>query len=181
MPLDEPEPAPQLPPADPLAPYRRRATTLFTILVLVGIVGTVAVLGAMPSHGVFWVVIASIILFIATLLVVIAALCRRESWAVHAIAPICYVIVAAAVIRVVVALSQDTITIPLEGIGALMVLTRDHRAEHLPLLTDQGRWRVLLAVVAIAVAQVLRSASGPIADGGPFGLQPDALNLQLTM
>jgi hypothetical protein len=177
---EPPAPPPEVTPADPLEPYRRWATTLFTILVLVGIVGTVAVLGAMPSQAVFWVLVASVVLFIATLLVVMAALRRPEPWAVHAIAPICVVIVAAAVSRVAVALSQGTITIPLEGIGALMVLTRDHRAEHLPPLADQGRWRVLLAVAAIAVAQ-LPSATGPIADGGPFGLQPEALNLQVTM
>jgi hypothetical protein len=185
VPLDEPTPAPapapELPPTDPLEPYRRWATTLFTILVLVGIVGTVAVLGAMPSQVVFWVLVASVVLFIATLLVVIAALHRRESWAVHAIAPICYVIVATAVLRVVVALSDGMITIPLEGIGALMVLTRDHRAELLPPLADQGRWRVLLAVGAIAVVQVLPQVTGPIVDGGPFGLQAESLDLQIAM
>jgi hypothetical protein len=63
----------------------------------------------------------------------------------------------------------------------LLVLTRDHRAQLLPPLADPGRWRVLLTVAAIAVAQVLPAATGPIADGGPFGLQPEALNLQVTM
>lgn len=180
----EPSPsaqAPEPPPSDPLEPYRRWATTLFAILVAVGVVGTMVVLAAMPSQAVSWVLVASVAVFIVTLLVVMAALRRRESWAVHAIAPICYVIVVAAVLRVVVALSQGTITIPLEGIGALMVLTRDHRAEHLLALADQGRWRVLLVVGATAVAQLLPAGTGPIADGSPFGLQPDALKLQLTM
>ena len=77
-------------------------------------------------------------------------------------------IIAAAAIRVVVALSQGSITIPLEGIGALMVLTRNHRSELLPTITDQGRWRVLLAVAAIVVAQILPyGPSRPLARGGP--------------
>jgi len=176
-----PAPPSEVTPADPLEPYRRWATTLFTILVLVGVVGTVAALGAMPGQLMFWVVLASVGLLIATLLVIVSALRRREAWAVHAIAPICYVIVAAAVIRVIVAVSQGTITIPLEAIGALMVLTRDHRSEHLRVLVDQGSWRVLMAAGAIAVAQVLPAATGPIADGGPFGLQAESLDLEVAM
>ena len=185
-PLGEPgqTPAPDVgsvEPADPLEPYRRWATTLFAILVVVGVVGTVVVLGAIPGLVVFWALLASVVLLIAILLAVIVALRRRDAWAVHAIAPICYVIIVAAVLRVLVALSQGDITIPLEGIGALMVLTRNHRSESMPAITEQGKRRVWLAVAGVVVAQLLPVATGPIADGGAFGLQPESLNLQVTM
>jgi hypothetical protein len=154
---------PTVEPVDPIEPYRRWATGLFAILVVIGIVGTVVVLGAIPDLGVFWVLLASVVLLIAILLAVILGLRRRDAWAVHAIAPICYVIIAAAAIRAGVALSQGNITIPLEGIGALMVLSRNHRSELLPAITEPGRRRVWLAVAGIVVAQLLPVVTGPIA------------------
>jgi len=156
------EPPPGVAQADPLEPYRRWAMVLFAIMALVGIFGTVVVLAAMPNRAVFYVLVGSVVLFVATLLAVVAGLRGRAPWSVHAIAPICYVIIAAAVIRVIVALSQGNFTIPLEGIGALMVLTRDHRSAHLPAMTDQDRWRVWLAVAVVVFAQVLPYATGVI-------------------
>ena len=154
------EPPSEFAPSDPLEPYRRWAAVLFTIIALVGIVATVIVLGAMPDQAEFFVLIGSVVLFVATLLAVVMGLRRRQPWSVHAVAPMCYVIIVAAVIRVVVALSQGDITIPLEGLGALMVLTRDHRAGYLPALTDQDRRRVWLAVGITVFAQVLPYATG---------------------
>jgi len=80
-----------------------------------------------------------------------------------------------------VALSQGNITIPLEGIGALMVLTRNHRSELLPAITEQGRRRVWLAVAGIAVAQLLPFASGPLTSGGLLGAQRESLDLQVAI
>jgi lysylphosphatidylglycerol synthetase-like protein (DUF2156 family) len=91
----EPAPTPDVTPLDQAGPYRRWAAILFTVLVLVGIVGLVA-LSATPGPAVVWVALASVIPFVATLVVVVAALRRQDAWAVHAIAPICYLIVAAA-------------------------------------------------------------------------------------
>ena len=148
-------------PIDAVEPYRRWATALFTILAVVGIVSTVVVLGAIPGVATLWVLIGSVVLLIATLLIVILALRRREPWAVHAIAPICYVIIAAAMLRVVVAANQGNVTIPLEGIGALMVLTRNHRSDLLPAIDEGARRQVWLAVAAIVVAQILPYVLGP--------------------
>jgi hypothetical protein len=172
--------SPDVTPLDPAGPYRRWAAILFTVLVLVVIVGLVA-LSATPGPAVIWVALASVIPFMATLVVVVAALRRQDAWAVHAIAPICYLIVAAAAIRLLVALSESTITLPLDGIGALMVLTREPGPERLPAIADQGRWRVWLAVGAVLVAQVVPFAQGPIASGGPFGAQRGSLDLQVAI
>ena len=166
-------------PVDPMEPYRRWAVNLFAVLVVVGVVGMVVVLGAIPGVVVFWVLLASVVLMITILLVVIFALRRRDGWAVHAIAPICYVIIAAAGIRFVVALSQGNFTIPLEGIGALLVLTREHRAQLLPGITEPGRRRVWLVVAGVVMAQLLPVATGAIASGGPLGAQPESLDLQV--
>lgn len=178
--LGEPAPAPEVTSLDPVEPYRRWANVLFMILALIGILGAVVALNASPEPVVFWQLLVSIVLFVMTLLVVVAAIRDPASWAVHAIAPICYVIIAGAVIRAVVALSQNTITVPLEGIGALMVLTRDHRPERLPPLTQEGRRRVWMAVGAILLAQVLPYVSGSIAGRAPFGVQAESLDLQVA-
>ena len=67
MPLGGPAPAsaPEVAsvhPVDPIEPYRRWAATLFAVLVVVGVVGTVVVLGAIPGLVVVWVLLASVAL-----------------------------------------------------------------------------------------------------------------------
>jgi hypothetical protein len=168
-------------PADALEPYRRWAIVLFTLLVLVTVVGLVGSLSAAPSPPGYWVLAASVGLIIATYLAVVDALRRGVPWAVHAIAPICYVLVVAALIRVITALGQNAITVPLDGIGALMVLTRDHRAAILPPVDRGGSWRMSIAVGLVALAQVLPYASGYIASGGLLGAQPDSLDLRIAV
>lgn len=167
--------------ADLLEPYRRWATVCFSILAAVGILGSVVVLGAIPVPPVVVLLLAAVVIGVGALLVVVAALRRPASWAVHAIAPICYVIVVAGLIRVMAALSQNTFTLPLEVIGALLVLTRDHRADHLPSIDEGGRRRVWWAVGAVVVAQVLPHAAGPIANGSLFGAGRQALDLQVAI
>jgi hypothetical protein len=102
----------------------------------------------------------SALIGLVVLVVEAAALGRREPWAVQAIQPLCYVIIAAGVFRVIVALTHGTLTIPLEVIGALLVLSREHGSSSLPAVDEADRWRVSLAVGALVVANVLPYLGG---------------------
>ena len=55
----------------------------------------------------------------------------------------------------VIAFGGGEISIPLEAIGAAMVLTRDHRLEILPALDEGGRRTMWIVVAVLTVLQVL--------------------------
>jgi len=148
--------------ADPLVQYRRWATVLFWILIAVGLLAGVIALAAMVANATVVVaLLLAVALGVGSLLYEVLALGRREAWAVHAIRPLCFVIVAAGLFRVVVALAQSNITIPLEVIGALMVLTREHGPQYLPALPDADRQRINLVVGIQIVSQVLPYVVAP--------------------
>ena len=152
------------PSSDPLRPYRAWATVLFAILATVAIVVGAIVLGSPTglAPSTLAVLIAPAVLGIVVLVVLLVALGRVEPWAVHAIQPVCLVIIVAGVARSVVALAGGEILIPLEVIGGLMVLSRDHRAVLLPPLDPGGRRTMLVAVGLMIVAQVLPVIGLPI-------------------
>ena len=169
-------------PADPLEQYRRWATRLFWVLAIFGLIVGLLALGV-PDAGpaVFAIVLLSVCLDIAVLLTVVAALGRREAWAVHAIRPICFVLLAAGLVRVIVVLTQNTITVPLDAIGAAMVLSREHGPSYLPAVSSPDRRRINLAVGALVAAQLLPLLAEPVRDGGLFGAQEDTLDLRVTL
>jgi hypothetical protein len=137
-----------------LEPYRRWAGVLFAILTLVVIVASAAVI-TRSSGQTAVILIASAILTVTTLLTVIVDLDRGKWWAVQAIAPICYVLVVVGLLRAVMALSQHNVSLPLEAIGALMVLSREHGHEYQPELVEPDRRNVTLAVAALVAAVLL--------------------------
>ena len=173
------------PPVDSLDPpdqYIRWATAFFWVLAIFSLVVSLLALGA-PGAGpaVFAIVVLSVGLDIAVLLTVVAALGRREAWAVRAIRPICLVLLAAGLIRLVVALTQNSLTVPLDAIGAAMVLSREHGPGLLPPVSRPDRRRINLAVGALVVAQLLPLLAEPVRDGGLFGAQESAFDLRVTL
>jgi hypothetical protein len=169
-------------PADPLDQYRRWATGLFWVLAVFGLIVGLLTLGAAGAGpAVLAIVVLSVGLDIAVLLTVVAALGRREAWAVHAIRPICFMLLAAGLVRVIVALTRSTITVPLDAIGVAMVLSREHRPSYLPALSPPDQRRINLAVGALVAAQLLPFLAEPVRDGGLFGAQEDALDLRVTL
>ena len=116
---------------DPLRPYRSWARALFAILLAVALVASALVLSAMPSVSpvVLASAMASALAGIAVLTAVVVALGRAAPWAIHAIAPLCVVLIVFGVARSLLALTANEISIPLEAIGGCFVLSRDHRAD----------------------------------------------------
>jgi hypothetical protein len=142
---------------DPLRPYRSWASVLFALLAIVGLVVLVLVLTRLPEVAQSVLVLALVPsgIGIALFFLVVLALGRMEPWAVHAIQPVCVVLIVAGIVRSVIAFGGGEISIPLEAIGAAMVLTRDHRLEILPALDEGGRRTMWIVVAVLAVLQVL--------------------------
>ncbi len=147
----------QMTSADPIDQYRRWATALFAILAIVGAIGgIIALLALLAPGGLFVIVLVfSVATFVAVMFGTIAGLSARRAWAIHAIAPICYVLVASGVLRSALALGHGEILFPLEAIGALLVMTRPHRSEHLPALTPADGQSRAIVVGFVIVTTIL--------------------------
>ena len=144
-------------PDDPLRPYRSWATVLFMILVLTGLLGIAVVVAAAQGAGtrVILVAASTAVLGVAVFAVAAFGLDRRAPWAVHAVQPICLVLIVSGLLRSGLALASGRIDIPLEVIGALLVFTRDHRPELLPAIDPGGHRMMSLVVGAVIAVQLL--------------------------
>jgi hypothetical protein len=145
--------------ADPAAldPFRRWARFLFAILALVAAVGLVFVpltVGVDPARlAAVWPLVLILVVNLAATLIVLASLFRGlgrwSAWALHAVVPVCGVLIAIGIARAVIALTQGQITPPLEALAAVLVLTRPHGPDILPPATADDRRRATLATGAL--------------------------------
>ena len=157
-------PEPIEPPApDALEPYIRWARLLFIVLAAVNVAGLVLLAigsgmvadqvgGALPA---ILLLAISGALSLAVFVALVIALGTRSTWAIHAIAPVCYLLIASGVVRVIVALSRNEILIPVETIGALLVLTRPHGRDLLPPADAGTPTRVALTLVALVATYAI--------------------------
>ena len=144
---------------DPAAldPFRRWARFLFAILALVAAVGLVFVpltVGVDPARlAAVWPIVLILAVNLAATLIVLASLFRGlgrwSAWALHAVVPVCGVLIAIGIARAVIALTQGQITPPLEALAAVLVLTRPHGPDILPPATADDRRRGTLATGAL--------------------------------
>ena len=144
---------------DPAAldPFRRLARFLFIILALVAAVGIALVpigVGLDTTRlAAAWPLVVIIGLNLAATLIVLISLIRGLSrwspWALHAVVPVCAVLIAIGIARLLIALTQGELPLPLEAIGALLVLTRPHGPDIMPGATTSDRRRVIIAAGVI--------------------------------
>ena len=144
---------------DPAAldPFRRWARFLFAILALVAAVGLVFVpltVGVDPARlAAVWPIVLILAINLAATLIVLASLFRGlgrcSAWALHAVVPVCGVLIAIGIARAVIALTQGQITPPLEVLAAVLVLTRPHGPDILPPARADDRRRATLATGAL--------------------------------
>ena len=144
---------------DPAAldPFRRWARFLFAILGLVAAVGLVFVpltVGVDTARlAAVWPIVVILAVNLAATLIVLASLFRGlgrwSAWALHAVVPVCGVLIAIGIARAVIALTQGQITPPLEALAAVLVLTRPHGPDILPPATADDRRRATLATGAL--------------------------------
>jgi hypothetical protein len=158
--------APEVPPRTKpatLDQYRRWARFLFALLAIVTGIGLVltAVAGQLLTDrlATAWPLVALIAINVGATLVVLLLLIRGlglgTTWVLHAVAPVCYVLIAFGTLRALLGLAGGQILIPFEAIGALLVLTRPHGAELLPVATDDDRRRMRLVTAVLVVTYFL--------------------------
>ncbi len=175
--------APPTVPPDPLRAYRSWASALFTILLAVALLVTVLALGGMAAFGVAALAIAlvGVALVIVVLVAEISGLRRVAPWAVHAIRPLCLILIIAGLVRFAAGLLDSRVDIPLEALGALLVLTRPHPGSAMPALDDAGRRARSLVVGGFVVAQALPLLVLPFAQGTVLGAAPGSLALDIRV
>ena len=138
--------------------YRLWARFLFVVLALVAAIGLV--LAPVRSGGIDPARVAAVwpLLFITlvdfavsliALLSLIRGLTRWSAWAIHAIQPVCIVLIAIGGIRLLIGLTQGQLLLPLETVAGILVLTRPHPADLLPPATPDDRRRVAIAAGAM--------------------------------
>jgi hypothetical protein len=165
--MDDSPPQPAPPPS--IEPYVQWARVLFIVLAAVTVIGLVllvtgsglvagsrlaadAVADAAPAFVVLGLTgLVSLGIFGA----LVVGLGDRRAWAIHAVAPVCYVLILVGVLRVALALTRSEILVPLETIGALLVLTRPHPRAALPVATDDDQRRVWVIVIVLVATYVL--------------------------
>jgi hypothetical protein len=165
------------PATDPLATFRRWATTLFTLLVLLIVVGALLIWAGterLPTSQIL-VALTGLVLAVVALLTLLVGLDRRRGWAIPAAIAICWILVAAAVIRVLADLQRGAITIPLEGIAAALVLTR--LPAHRPAVAPRDRRVAIVLTLVFVASEAWPLVSGAGGVGRLFGAPAEALTL----
>jgi hypothetical protein len=140
---------------DPLRAYRTWAARLFSLLAALATLSIVLVVAAQAEALITITYLAIGLASLVTLALLVVALGRAEPWAMHAIAPACYLIIVFGVLRVIVALGSGAITIPLEVFGGLLVLSRPHPTASLPVLGPSDRWKLNVVIGVMLVTQLL--------------------------
>lgn len=138
--------------------YRRWARFLFGILAILAAIGLVLVPatsgGIDPTRvAAVWPLLVILTANVAATLIVmlslIRGLTRWSTWAIHAIQPVCIVLIVIGGMRALIAIAQGQVLLPLETVGGVLVLTRPHAADLLPPATADDRRRVAIAAAAM--------------------------------
>jgi hypothetical protein len=141
------------PQPDPLDSFRRWAMALFGLLLILIVVGVAVLASAAFEQFGADVLLGGIgiVLGVIALVALLVGLDGRRAWAFQATVAVCWILIGAAVVRVVADLSRGTITIPLEGIVAAVVLTR--RPAAMPVLGPGERPLAVLVVLLFLASE----------------------------
>jgi hypothetical protein len=130
--------------------FRRWAMVVFGLIVVLVVIGTLVLVSAGATSRLSALEIAGLWLGVgllgASALALLVGLDRRRAWAYEATVACCWILVVAAVLRVLIDHTHSTVTIPLEGIAAGLVLSR--RPSPLPTMAPEER-RVAVAVTVL--------------------------------
>lgn len=165
---------------DPLREFRSWSSVLLALLGAVTLVAGAFVVPSTYAPHTLVVVVATAAgagVFIVTSLLI----GRGDAWAIHAVVPICALLILAGLVRTAAAFTRNEISVPLEVLGAIAVLTRPHGSDVMPVLTTRGRRSVWLAVGTLVVSQLLPYAASPLWASSVFGAKEDDLALRLQL
>lgn len=147
-----------------LAQYRNWARFLFSILAALAAIGLVLVPastgGLDPDRfAAAWPLVVILTVNVAATLLVLLSLIRGLSrwsaWALHAVVPVCFVLIVIGGTRTLLALTQNQIQLPLEAIGGLLVLSRPHGPDIMPPATTDDRRRSTIATGVMFASYVV--------------------------
>ena len=165
---------------DPLAEFRSWSSVLFALLGAVTLVAGAVVVPAIHAPQTY-VVIAAMTVGAGIYFVASLAIGRGDAWAIHAVVPICVLLIIAGLVRMAGAFTRNEISVPVEVLGAIAVLTRPHLRDAMPALSPRGRRSVWLAVGGLVVSQLLPYAASPLWTTTVFGAKEDDLALSLAI
>ncbi len=170
------------PTADPLARFRRRGRILFTFLAFWSVVigGVVITAGGVDRPGLSVLVAAiGLVIGVAVAWALVVGLNAGRPWADRATVIVCGILVAAGVIRSLIRLSDGAIDIPLDAIGAALVLAV--RPSALPVARPGDGRRIGLVVAATLVSAFWPLVGDAVASGRLLGAAPDGVSVQVTV
>ena len=159
-----------------------RARVLFGLLLVVAVVAGLTAVGAGDVPGAVRVMLAAWVVFlVGTTYTLLFGLDRGQAWSMSATIWVCVGLVVFGVVRFFSGLAESVVTIPLEAVGALIVLAARPPGETLPSLDTAGRRTRAFVVGAFVVswAGSLLFAVVPLGDVG--GVDPDALEVAVTL
>jgi hypothetical protein len=142
-----------------LEPYKRWARFLFIVLASLAALGVVLVVfgtgidrdrvaASLPLVALLTTnVVATLVVFLS----LIRGLSGPAAWAVHAVQPVCIVLIVFGLLRTLIALTRNEVLVPLETMAALLVLSRPHGPDLLPDATAVDRRRVTLVTAVLGV------------------------------
>ena len=128
------------------------------ILGTLGVIGVLLVLGAAGQVAPPDIVVLLLIgqaLAVGALVVLYQGLGRADAWADRAMVRVCILLIVTGVFRVLLDASQSRVTIPLEAIGAAIVLAARPASGAMEPLDAAGERRATLILGALLVAQVV--------------------------
>lgn len=164
--------------------YRRRARTLFVVLSIVAMLVVAVAVGLGYIHippEERAVLFAGQALVLVAYVVLYRALGRGDGWADRATLWVCAILIASGAIRSLVDLGSARITIPLEAIGAALVI-RARPASGIPVVVsaaarDRGLAASVIAAVLLAQLVPALATAAP----GVLEARPDDLVLDLAV
>ena len=170
------------PAVDPLVLFRRRARNLFTILAfwsaIVG--GAGIIVGSADRFGLSIIVTAvGLVAAVALFYVLVMALAERRPWADRATVIVCTILVVGGVARSVIRSAGGAIEVPLDAIGAALVLAVAP-AMSAPWGPGDGR-RLRLLAAATVVALYGPVIGTGIHAGSLLGATPDDVSLRVEV
>lgn len=170
------------PAAEALARFRRRGRLLFTLLAFWSVIlgGVVIALGP-TDHPLRLVVVTMIGVAIGLALDValVFGLAERRPWADRATIVVCGIFLVAGILRLLVRLSSGSLEIPLDAIGAALVLAERPTTLAPDLLGD--RRRIGLVAAAALLAAVMPLVANGVASGKILGATPSQVGVVATV
>lgn len=164
------------------ARFRRRGRWLFTALAFFSVIvgGVVITFGAVDGPlRVVDLAAIGVLIGVVVDVVMVFALAERRSWAHRATVAVCLVLLVTGLLRSVLRLASGTIEIPLDAIGAALVLAV-RPAVFAPELPGDGR-RIGL-VVAAALVSTIWPLLGPVAGrGGLLAASADQVKVDVSV